>query len=471
MSQYKQWLVLPIAVVAVASIGFSLLGRARVLCPEPPRSKVAPVTLPATTSYLPVSLHVPTHSIVALLETAVPKAFTLDVQKDVHVHGVPSRGPITVENDEAQRRVLVSMPLAGRVEVETRLPLPHASVGLDISGGIRASFSPVVCQDQTINPQLGLSVYVDQAVVKTKIGEIGVTELVQGAVGNVVSALKVPVEAQLANAFNGRNQVEHLWDRINSVHKLANEPPTWLRITPRKLTLRQFDYTKDSIASGVALELETHVFVQDAAPEVLKAPLPAFDMAENLAEDFHLSIPVEVSYALINKQLQTQLAKARFNLPDGARLAITSATLEPYGDGILLSVDFDGRKGLMKSVSGRLYIVGVPVFDVATAELRLEQLKYSVATETLLMQNVEWLAHSTVLDAVAAASVVKLNGEMEKAKSKANEALDKLKRQLPKEVGADVRVTELHIDRLAFAKERAFVIVNARGTMSARLQE
>ena len=64
------------------------------------------------------------------------------------------------------------------------------------------------------------------------------------------------------------------------------------------------------------MELETHVFVQDAAPEVLKAPLPAFDMAETLSDDLQLSIPVEVSYAVINKQLQTQLAKSRFNLPD-----------------------------------------------------------------------------------------------------------------------------------------------------------
>jgi hypothetical protein len=307
-------------------------------------------------------------------------------------------------------------------------------------------------------------------VVKTKIGDIGVTDLLQGAVGGVVSALKAPVEAKLASAFNARNQIERVWDRVNSVHKLSNEPPTWLRITPRKVALRQFGYTKDAVDSGLALALETQVFVQDAPPEVLKAPLPAFEMTDTFPDDFQLSIPVEVSYAVINKQLQTQLAKARFNLPDRAWIAITAATVESYGDGVLLTVDFSGKK-VGKSVSGRLYIVGVPVFDAATAELRVDQLKYTAATESLLVQNAEWLAHSQLLDTIRAVSVVNLNGEMEKAKTRANDEIDKLKKQLPKEVGADVCVAEIQIERLVFAKERAFAVVNARGKMSARLQE
>ena len=233
MKQYKLWLVLPIAVIVVAGIGWwSLSSHVRVCSPEPPKSAAAPMALPATTSYLPVSLHVPTHAIVTLLEAAVPKEFTLDVREDVHVHGAPSRGPITVENDVAHRRVLVSMPMSGRVQVEKKLPFGDAAVGLDISGGIQASFSPVVSQDKTINTQLGLSVSVNRAVVKTKIGDIGVTELLQDAVGNAVSALKVPVETKLASAFNGANQVERVWNKITSVHKLADEPPTWLRITP-----------------------------------------------------------------------------------------------------------------------------------------------------------------------------------------------------------------------------------------------
>ena len=145
--------------------------------------------------------------------------------------------------------------------------------------------------------------------------------------------------------------------------------------------------------------------------------------------------------------------------------------MESYGDGILLTVDFDGKNGLMKSVSGRLYIVGIPVFDAATAELRLDQLRYTAETESLLLQNAEWLAHSKLLDAITAASVVNLNGELDKAKTKANETIGQLQKQLPKEIGADVRVTELRIDRMAFAKERAIVVVNARGRMSARLQD
>jgi len=51
------------------------------------------------------------------------------------------------------------------------------------------------------------------------------------------------------------------------------------------------------------------------------------------------------------------------------------------------------------------------------------------------------------------ASVVNLNRDIENAKTKANPQLEELKKQIPKEVGANVLVKELKIDRLAFAKE------------------
>src|SRR5262249_45804018 len=138
-------------------------------------------------------------------------------------------------------------------------------------------------------------------------------------------------------------------------------------------------------------------------------------------------------------------------------------------DGILLIAEFTGKKGLIKSASGRLYVVGVPLFDPATAEIRVDKLEYTAETKSLLLKNVDWIARSKLLDAMKTHAVVNLSGELHKAKTKANEELDKLKTGLPKELGANVTVIGLKIDRLAFAKDKAFAVVNAKGKMSARL--
>jgi hypothetical protein len=356
--------------------------------------------------------------------------------------------------------------------VEVVILIFHAPVGIDVSGSITASFSPVVAKDWTINPGLELSAHVDKAVARTFLGGIDVTGRARDEVNKAIQKANGDIQAKLASALNIRKEVEGVWKKMNSVYKLTDDPPTWLRITPKVVTFGQLGYTTESIESGLALDLNTQVFLQDTAPEVLATSLPDLNLTGQLSGDFDLSLPVEVTYAVINGHVKKALSKDTIKLPEvGAWVGITGATIEPYGDGILLTVDFNGKKGLCKSASGRLYIVGVPGFDATKAELRVDQLQYTAATESLLLKSVEWLAHSKLLDAMKTASVVNLNRDIENAKTKANQQLEELKKQLPKEVGANVLVKELKIDRLAFAKERAFAIVNAKGKMSAQLQK
>lgn len=452
--------------------------------PPPPQDTTATIDFPVTTSHLSLVSSFPRTAIAAQLEAAIPNSFPFDVNSGgARAYGTPSRGPVNVAIDAAAKRVSLSTQVSGKVQVEKRVKVDLlvgkidqlASVGINISGDIKASVAPVIAPNWTINPQVDLSAHINQAVAKLRvpiIGDVGVdvTGHVQGPVGNAVSGVKANAEAKLKEALDVRKDVERLWNEMNSVHKLTDEPPTWLRITPRQATFGEFHYMNDSIDSGLSLDLETHVFLQDAAPGVLTSPLPDLHIAQNLSDDYELSIPVEVAYDVINRQLKTQLAKNPINLPQGASVTITDVTIGSHGDGILLTVAFSGKKGWFKKASGRLYVAGVPVFDAGKAELRLDKLEFTADTRSLLVKTVDWLAHATLLEAMKNAADVKLDGELAKAKTKANEELDKLKSKLPKEVGANVLVTDVSVDRLAFAKARAFAVVKAKGKMSAKLK-
>jgi hypothetical protein len=471
----KQRFLLPIllasVIVLLAVLATVMLQWSHVnVLPDPPKRDIAAIEFPATTSHLSVIAVFPKAAIAAQLESALPKTFKFDVNSGgVRAHGSPSRGPITVVNDVTGKRVSASTPVSGRVQVEKRV-IFNISVGIDVSAGIRASLSPVITPKWTIDPQFGLSAQVNRAVAKTAIGDIDVTGHVQGPVTNAVNGVKGTAEAKLKEVLDVRKKVERLWSEMNSVHKLNDNPPTWLRITPRQVTFGQFRYTKDSIDSGLALDLETHVFLQDAAPDVLKSPLPDLRITGKLSDTFEISIPVEVSFSVLNEQLKAQLTKSPIDLPKDAVVAITDATISPYGAGILLTLHFSGKKGWFKSASGRLHVVGIPVLDVKKAELRVEQLEFTVETKNILVKAADWLAHASLLDAMASAAVFRLESELTKSKAKANEELDRLKKSLPKEIGANVTVTEISVDRLAFAEERALVLVKVKGKMSAQLK-
>ena len=476
----RTWLWLLILLFSVVIVtGVSLYYWTRVtIIPDPPTATTAPVALPATTSHVSVSIKSSNAAIAEQLEHSIPKTFKFDVNSGgVRAYGAPSRGPIVVQVDEVGKRVTGSTHVSGKVQAEKKVEFNAIfgkvdkliSAGVDISGDITVSLSPVITTTWAVDPHLDMSIKVDKAVAQSPVGDIEVTRILQDAVADQLKDIKKTVEARLKEGLDVRKKVDSIWKDLDSVYKLKDDPATWLRITPRQVTFGEFRYMNASIDSGLGIDLETQVFLQDTAPDVINAPLPDLHITGTISDDFTLSIPIDVSYSAINQQLKVQLIKSEINLPKDARVTIGDATIAPYGDGIMLTVDFSGRRGWFNWASGRLYVVGIPVLDDAKAELRVDKLDFTTETRSILLKTADWLVHETLLHRIQSAAVIKLDDYLKEATQKANAEVDKLKTRLPKEIGANVSVTEISIERLAFAKDRIFIIVTAKGKMSARL--
>jgi len=467
----KLWLGAIVAVAAAACVGIVFWwGHTTVSPPPPPKSDSASVELSATTSVLSLAANLPVNAIKAILEEKVPKSFKFDSKNGVRAYGEPSRGAITVRDDVPAKRVYFSAPVSGRVQVEKQVIL-KMSVGIDVRGGIDASFSPVVGKDWGVNPQLDLSAHLDNASTKIAGIDVNITGLVRGAVQNAVNGAKHSAQDAVAKALNVKPDIERIWKDINKVHQLSKSPPVWLRITPRKAMFRQMQIKVDSIESGLALELDSHVFIQEKAPDLLDAPLPELAIVPTLPDGFSLQIPIEISFDAINAQIKAELAKKPFELGDKASVTITSASIEPYGAGVLLTLAFRGKYGHFKSASGTLYVVGIPVFDTAKKQLRIDKLDYSAETKNILIKTADWIVHGALLEKMKAATVVNVGGEIDKAKADANKKLEELRTKLPKEINATATITDLGIERLIAVREKAVAVVTAKGKLSAKLQK
>ncbi len=450
------------------------------ISPAPPKGTGPAGSFPATTSSMSLAATFPRAAIAKQLENAIPRSFHFDVNsRGARAFGTPSRGPITVSIDPVNKRVSASTPVSGRVQVEKRviidLPLIGrinrvASVGIDVSGVITASLSPVIGPKWEVNPRLALSAKVNRAVAKTFLGDIDVTGHVQGSVGGAVNGVKGSVNAKLREAMDLRRRCERLWNEMNTVRKLSDDPPTWLRITPRRATFGQFRYTADSIESGLSLDLEARAFVQDEAPAVLKAPFRDLIVGEKPGDEFSLSLPIEIPHSVVSRQLKSQLMRGPIDLPGDVSVVITDASAHSFGDGLLLTLDFSARQGPSKSASGRLYVRGVPTLDVAADEVRLGKLALTAETRDALDENAGWLARADLPGSLSQAVAIKLRGALSRVREKATEQLDSLRTRFPREFAVKMSMTDLHVVTLAFDGDRTFAVAVARGRMSAVLR-
>ena len=443
--------------------------------PEPPHRATATVELTATTSHVPVVITVPLTALSTHLEAGLPKEFKFDVDNNgVHTYGTLTRDAVSTHNDAAEKKTFAATEVAGRVQVVKKV-IFEASVGIDVKGNIGVSVSPTVAKDWAVNPNLTLTITLAKAAAKTPFGDLDITGLVRGEVEKLADGQKAALGESVKKSLDVRTKVEKVWNSLNAVHRLTADPPAWLRVTPRGVTFRNFQYTQNSIESGLALKLETRVFVQDAAPEVLPTPLPNLDSADTLADEITLMLPIEVSYGVINAQLTKALAADKgFPLLGGGQVTVTGAVLRPYGDGVLLTVNFRAAQGQWNRASGHLYVAGNPGFDVGTSQFQVDNLEYTTETKALLLKGVDWLAHSALLDQMKAVTKIDLSEQMTKVRRQAREQaagqLDELKKRLPESVVADVSVTGVEIEHLTFAQEKVVVLVKAKGKLSLRLR-
>jgi len=442
------------------------------IAPQRPKEPVAANPIPETTCNLSLPVKLPKAAVVAQLEKAIPRSFPFDSQGDARVYGNPSRGAISVEVKPAEKRVELSMPLGGRIQVEKKVLFLNVSVGIDAQGKINASVAPVAAKDWSIDPHLGLSVHVENAVAKTAIGDIGVTGPAQDGVNKALEPIRNSASQKLAEQLKFRGDVEPVWKKLHAVHQIAREPATWIQITPQSAAFQQFGYHPDGLDAGLALTLHAHVLVQPESPPVSKvAGLPDLSIVDRVPEGFELAIPVEISFDAINNELKKQLSKETFHLPEvDAWVKITSAELQPFGEKLLLVVDFQGKQGWFHSAKGRLYIEGLPEFDSNRLELRVKQLEYALDTAKAI-ETLDWLVHARLLELLSGAAVVPLSNELPKVKDKAQSQIKELKKKLPPEIGADIDVNKLTLDGIHVRQKSVFGIIQAKGKMSAQLQK
>ena len=142
-------------------------------------------------------------------------------------------------------------------------------------------------------------------------------------------------------------------------------------------------------------------------PAVAAATLPPVRVAPVHPAGLHVALPIRVTYAELNRRLSKQLAGSAFDAGPLGEVKIVSTYLYGSGDKVILQLDVAG------GVNGRIYSVGKPVFDPATATLAMEGFDLTVDTKNILARTANALAHGTLVTALEPSMRSDLKGRLE----------------------------------------------------------
>ncbi|HLE57732.1 MAG TPA: DUF4403 family protein, partial [Rhodothermia bacterium] len=192
-------------------------------------------------------------------------------------------------------------------------------------------------------------------------------------------------------------------------------------------------------------------------PPTVETPLPPLHPAA-VGDGLHILIEGIVDYALATRLLEKQLV-GKVIEGKGQRLVVRHVRLFGIGGGRLaLELDFRG------TVSGHIYFIGTPRYDLGTNELFVPDLDYDAGSANLLVSGFEWLKHDDVRDYFRQHARWSVGDVVQKGK-------EQLSKGLNRELAPGVKLTAevKRVQALSVRARRDAIRVRAQADANARL--
>ena len=200
----------------------------------------------------------------------------------------------------------------------------------------------------------------------------------------------------IASNFKVRPQAERLWRRAERPLRVGKAPPSWLVLAPERVRIAQPVLSNNTVTVALGLDVRAHVVVSDQSPEPAQPPsLPPLAPLANPSNRFAFVVPVLLPYGEA-----AALAMRRLNdkpvVIAGMKVSVKSLSIVPSATDVVVATRFCVKQswdpfGWFDSC-GQAYLRGTPKFDASANMVRVTNVHYDVASESLLLTALSALA-------------------------------------------------------------------------------
>ncbi|WP_345026656.1 DUF4403 family protein [Ravibacter arvi] len=208
----------------------------------------------------------------------------------------------------------------------------------------------------------------------------------------------------------------HFKDKIEAAWGLAQEPVkvseayhTWLINSPESVEAQLPNAHDGYLNLNVGIKGFTQTIISSIPPvrsTVVK--LPPLKIVDNLPQLFNIGLISSISYEEASKMAEEYFRDKTYYF-SGKKYSVRIKEIELYGQEDHLII----KAGLLGSITGNVYLRGVPQFDPVTKSVYLDQLEYDLDTRSVLIKAANWLLHGKFLRMMREAMVFPVGKEMD----------------------------------------------------------
>ena len=235
--------------------------------------------------------------------------------------------------------------------------------------------------------------WLSNPVIKVRFLTIPIKPIADVLLSNQQKTFSEMIDREINNVFNVKSLLLPLWSRLQDPILLSKDPRLWLRLTPQTVYMTQLEGKNGAIMSSVGIKSVAETYFAERPACDKRDSLPEFIVPGAIDSNFILNLYAEMNYEAASELLRGYLAGRSF----------TSGRKEI----VVQDVAMTGLKGyavialdLIGSYRGKVYVVGRPLYDSATATVSIEELDFDLSTRNFVHKAADWLLHDIIISKV-----------------------------------------------------------------------
>jgi hypothetical protein len=436
--------------------------------PEAPKELVDDHALPNEVSELIIPIEIP----VATLQSQINKQLTGLLYEDNSMEGdnlevkVWKLGDIRLA--ASGNSIQYKVPL--KIWLKTALKL--GTLGFDFGTiketefALELSFRSRINIDQNWNLESITSsdgyTWIQKPSVELAGMSVPITAIADRIIKGQLKLFANMIDEEAKPYLDIKGDIETLWKRMHDPVLVSEDPELWLKVSPLELSISSLrgDKEKLSVLMGIACKANTRM---GSKPITTYSDLPKLKLNNYTGSYFNVSVLSSLTYAKATELASAELVGQKFTFGSKGKKHITVNKIHiyPSGDRLVTKLEVEG------SISGNIYLSGVPFFDRETEKLYLNDFDYDLDTKNKILKSANWLAHGTFAKRLSKYFEYDLSPTLTDGRLAVKEAIEN--RQLFDRVQLSGRLDHLYPTSIFLSKGSVNAIISGQGKLEVKV--
>jgi len=456
MPLFKRISIFILAIFALASC--SSTSKINALKPEP--EDASPLIYDNKPSFisLPVALKIKD------IETQTNKFLTgliyedNTIEDDDYTIKIWKEAPIVIENEKGKIKTV--LPL--KVNVKYRIGTDK--LGLALYNTQEFNFNGMITLNSSINlnnwklktkTEFKSIVWKESPSVKAFGKDIPLTYAINPAIQLFKSKIEKAIDQAIEQSMDFKPNVLIALDKIATPSEISPEYESWLRVVPTELYATEAQLKDQSIVMQMGLKCTIETLIGQQPAKIFDKNKIVLKTVTKMPDNFTANIVAVSTYKDASKIISKNFEGQEF-ASGNRKIKVLNVALWHKNDKIVIALDLTG------SLTGTIYLTGLPKYNETTKEIYFDNLDYAIDTKSSLIRTANWLASGVILKKIEESCRYSLQANLEEGKKTMLKYLSNFSPMAGVFVNGkmgDIRFTDIQLTNKAIL---AFLSVNGK---------